>query len=406
MFCDQYAELHFALPLCHFLAVPLLDFYFTTLAPMTTDNTLSTTSHKPRILTGDTPTSTGLHLGHYVGSLENRLRLQDEYDCYFLIANVHAFTTLADKPADIRANTLGIIKDWLAVGLDPERSTFVLQSEIPAIAELTFLFAMLIPFNKVMRNPTLKTEIETKGLGETYPFGFPMYAVGQCADILAFRPELVPVGEDQEAHIEMCRDVALKFNQMYCGVGNRVPAEEHAKANSAGAGGLFPIPRAKIGRVARLAGLDGVNKMSKSLGNAIFLYDDAKTVQKKLNKITVIVDEATKRVAQNHVLLQYCDAFLAEDRAKAIRAEYASGKEMMHGHIKAELGEAVNALIEPMRVRRARLEASPLPGHLGGDEMVIDVIRKGVAKANVVAEETLHEAKKAMGMGFLKRKIS
>ena len=127
------------------------------------------------------------------------------------------------------------------MGLDPERSTFVLQSEIPAIAELTFLFAMLIPFNKVMRNPSLKTEIETKQLGDTYSFGFPMYAVGQCADILTFRPELVPVGADQEAHIEMCRDVALKFNQLYCGVGNRVPAEEHAKA-----GGLFPIPKAKI----------------------------------------------------------------------------------------------------------------------------------------------------------------
>src|SRR5215510_6182069 len=160
---------------------------------------------RPRILTGDTPTSSGLHLGHYVGSLENRLRLQDEYECYFLIANIHAFTTLAEKPAEVRANTVAIVKDWLAVGLDPDRSTFVLQSEVPAIAELTFLFAMLIPFNKVMRNPTLKTEIDSKGLntggGDTYPFGFPMYAVGQCADILTFRPDLVPVGEDQEAHI-------------------------------------------------------------------------------------------------------------------------------------------------------------------------------------------------------------
>ncbi|HVU63924.1 MAG TPA: hypothetical protein VHC70_08100, partial [Phycisphaerales bacterium] len=188
-------------------------------------------SLKPRILTGDTPTSTGLHLGHYVGSLENRLALQDEYDCYFLIANVHAFTTLSAEPEQVRANTIGIVKDWLAVGLDPERSTFVLQSEIPAIAELTFLFAMLIPFKKVMRNPTIKTELVDKfgmELGELFAsgpeedggggkpgpsFGFPLYSVGQCADILAFRPELVPVGEDQEAHIEMCRDVAVKFNQ-------------------------------------------------------------------------------------------------------------------------------------------------------------------------------------------------
>ncbi len=350
---------------------------------------------KPRILTGDTPTHTGLHLGHYVGSLENRLKLQDEYDCYFLIANVHAFTTLADKPADIRANTIGIVKDWLAVGLDPDRSTFVLQSEIPAIAELTFLFAMLIPFNKVMRNPTLKTEIETKGLGDSYPFGFPMYAVGQCADILAFRPELVPVGEDQEAHIEMCRDVALKFNQMYCGVGNRVEPQDHVRA-----GGVFPIPRAKIGRVARLVGLDGTNKMSKSLGNAIFLYDDAKTVQKKLNRITTGRQSPTEPGDVNNILMQYVDIFIGGERAAEIKRRYAAGDNIGDGHVKAELGEAINALIEPMRQRRARLDGP------GGDAVVHDVIRRGIARANTVAEETLHMAKKAMQLDFGQRRVS
>ena len=355
------------------------------------------TSTKPRILTGDTPTSTGLHLGHYVGSLENRLRLQDDYDCYFLIANVHAFTTLADKPDQIRANTLGIVKDWLAVGLDPDRSTFVLQSEIPAIAELTFFFAMLLPFNKVMRNPTLKTEIEMKGLGDAYSFGFPMYAVGQCADILAFRPELVPVGEDQEAHIEMCRDVALKFNQLYCGVNNRTLPEDHAKA-----GGVFPVPKAKIGRVARLAGTDGVNKMSKSLGNAIFLYDTEKDVQKKINKITVQPDPATNLVPQSHVLLQYCDAFLPKERADAIRADYASGKDVMHGHIKAELGAAINTLLTPIRERRAKLESTPDKG----DAQVQEVIKRGAARANQVAEETLYLAKQAMQAGFFPRTLT
>ncbi len=350
---------------------------------------MPTDASKPRILTGDTPTSTGLHLGHYVGSLENRLALQDRYDCYFLIANVHAFTTLAEKPTEVRANTIGIVKDWLAVGLDPDRSTFVLQSEIPAIAELTFLFAMLLPFNKVMRNPTLKTEIESKNLGDTYSFGFPMYAVGQCADILTFRPDLVPVGEDQEAHIEMCRDVASKFNQLYCGVNNRVPPEEHVQA-----GGLFPVPKAKIGRVARLVGLDGVQKMSKSLGNAIFLYDDAKTVQKKINKITVLPDPATGLVAPGHVLLQYCEAFLPAERADQIKADYASGREMMHGHIKAELGDAINKLIDPMRTRRATLDGP------AGDERVAEVIRAGRAKANLVAEETLYRAKQAMKLDF------
>ena len=354
-------------------------------------------AHKARILTGDTPTSTGLHLGHYVGSLENRLRLQDEYDCYFLIANVHAFTTLADKPEEIRANTIGIVKDWLAVGLDPDRSTFVLQSEIPAIAELTFLFAMLIPFNKVMRNPTLKTEIESKKLGDTYPFGFPMYAVGQCADILAFRPELVPVGEDQEAHIEMCRDVALKFNQMYSGVGNRVEAKDHVKA-----GGLFPIPAAKIGRVARLVGLDGVQKMSKSLGNAIFLYDDAKTVQKKINKITTGRQSPTEPGDAGNILMQYVDAFIGStdpERAAEIKRRYAAGDNIGDGHVKQELGEAINKLLEPMRARRVKLDGAE------GDAIATDVIKRGVKKANVVAEETLYLAKRGMGLEFGRRRF-
>ncbi len=369
---------------------------------------MSTPAAKPRILTGDTPTSTGLHLGHYVGSLENRLALQDQYDCYFLIANVHAFTTLAERPADIRANTIGIVKDWLAVGLDPDRSTFVLQSEIPAIAELTFLFAMLLPFNKVMRNPTLKTEIETKQLGDSYPFGFPMYAVGQCADILAFRPDLVPVGEDQEAHIEMCRDVAMKFNQLYCGIGNRVPPEQHARPGTPGENAVFPIPRAKVGRVARLVGLDGVNKMSKSLNNAIFLYDDAKAVQKKVNKITTGRQSPTEPGDPTNILMQYVDAFIGNtnpDRAAELKRRYAAGDNLGDGHVKAELGEAINALLEPMRQRRTKLDVPPAPGHLGGDELVLDVIRKGIKKANVVAEETLYVAKKAMGLEFGKRVI-
>ncbi len=344
---------------------------------------------KARILTGDTPTHTGLHLGHYVGSLENRLKLQDEYDCYFLIANVHAFTTLSEKPEQIRANTIGIVKDWLAVGLDPERSTFVLQSEIPAIAELTFLFAMLLPFNKVMRNPTIKTEIETKGLGDSYSFGFPLYAVGQCADILTFRPDLVPVGEDQEAHIEMCRDVALKFNQLYCGVGNRVTPEEHVKA-----GGVFPIPKAKIGRVARLIGLDGVNKMSKSLGNAIFLYDSAKEVQKKINKITTGRQSPTDPGDVGNVLMQFVDAFIPSERAAELKRRYAAGDNLGDGHVKQELGEAINKLIDPMRIRRAELDGDR------GDAMVAEVIKRGIRKANVVAEETLALAKKAMKLEF------
>ena len=171
---------------------------------------------KKRLLTGDTPTGP-LHLGHFTGTLENRLKLQSEYDCYFILANKHSFTTLLDKSEKVREYTLQVATDWLAAGIDPNKSNMFIQSEVPEIDELTFYFAMLLPFNQVMRNPTLKDEIVNKGLGDTYSFGFPMYAVGQTADILAFRPDLVPVGKDQLPHIEMTREVARKFNFVFEG---------------------------------------------------------------------------------------------------------------------------------------------------------------------------------------------
>ena len=350
---------------------------------------------RPRILTGDTPTHTGLHLGHWVGSLENRVKLQDEYDCFFLLANMHAYTTLAEEPDRIRANTMGILRDWLAAGIDPERSTIVLQTEIPAIAELTWFFAMLLPFNRVMSNPTIKTEIELKNLGDTYSFGFPMYAVGQCADILAFRPELVPVGEDQEAHIEMCRAVAGKFNQVYCKVGNRVPPEGHVAA-----GGVFPVPKAKIGRVPRLVGIDGVNKMSKSLGNAIFLFDSPAEVKKKVGKIFTGRQSPTEPGKGDNVLMQYCDAFLSEARAEELRDRYTRGDNIGDGHIKAELTEVINTLLEPMRARRTMLETPE------GEAMMVDLLKVHTRKANAVAEETLAMAKKAMNLDYFKRTLS
>ncbi|HEX4044997.1 MAG TPA: tryptophan--tRNA ligase, partial [Gammaproteobacteria bacterium] len=237
---------------------------------------------KPRILTGDTPTGR-LHLGHWVGSLENRVNLQNDYDCYFIIANVHAFTTRMDKPAEIHQSVLDITLDFLAAGIDPQRSTIFLQSNIAAIAELTFFFSMLVPFTRLMRNPTIKDEIRDKGLGDNYPFGFLLYPVGQIADILAFRPQLVPVGEDQVPHIEMTREVARRFNQLYCQVDPHTEDADYIKK-----GGLFPIVEVKSGRACRLPGIGapgaGGNllKMSKSLNNAIFLSDDADTVQKKV----------------------------------------------------------------------------------------------------------------------------
>lgn len=350
---------------------------------------------RPRILTGDTP-SGRLHLGHWVGSLENRVRLQDEYDCFFLLANVHGFTTRADSSADVRRDTLEIAKDWLAAGIDPERSTLVLQSEIPAIAELSWYFAMLLPFNRVMRNPTLKTEIELKGLGDHYSFGFPLYAVGQCADILAFRAELVPVGEDQVAHIEMCREVARRFNWTYAGVDPQTKDEAHLAA-----GGLFPIPSALVGRVGRLPGTDGKNKMSKSLGNTIFLTDTAKDIKKKMGALYTGRQSMTEPGDVENALFQYVRAFVKDpSRVAELEDRYARGDNIGDGHVKAEVAAAIDALLAPMRERRAALEGD------AGDRRVLEILRAHTAKANAVAEETLYRAKQAMSLDFGRRSLA
>lgn len=329
---------------------------------------------RPRILTGDTPTGR-LHIGHWVGSLENRVRLQDDYDCHFLIANVHALTTRADKVDEVRRDSLDIVRDWLACGLDPERSTFVLQSEIPAIAELTFLLAMLLPANRVMRNPTLKAELQTKGLGDHYSFGFPMYTVGQCADILAFRAELVPVGEDQEAHLEMCREVAHRFDQMY--------------------GPIFPIPQAMIGRVGRLPGTDGVHKMSKSLDNAIFLSDSTDTIRKKMARLHTGRQATTDPGDPNNALFQYARTFMT-DRAHVdeLADRYARGDNIGDAAIKAEVATAIDELVAPMRERRAAYDGPR------GDGMIVELLRAHAVRANAVANDTMVQVKDAMKLAL------
>lgn len=349
---------------------------------------------RPRILTGDTPTGS-LHLGHWVGSLENRVRLQSNYDCYFLLANMHAYTTRSEAPDDIRRDTIEIVKDWLAAGIDPQRACILLQTEVPAIAELTWFFAMLVPFNRVMRNPTLKTEIDSKGLGDKYSFGFPMYAVGQCADILAFRPELVPVGEDQVAHIEMCREVARRFNQVYCNVDPKTEDDDYVKA-----GGLFPIPKALVGRVARLAGIDGVQKMSKSLGNAIFLSDEPAAVKKKVGKIFTGRQSPTEPGDIANALFQFVEAFIPDPaRVAELKDRYSRGDNIGDGHIKAEVTDAINAMLAPMRERRAQYDGP------AGEKMIVEVIRDGTARANRLAEETLWLAKKAMRLDLFRRTL-
>jgi tryptophanyl-tRNA synthetase len=321
---------------------------------------------RPRILTGDTPTGR-LHLGHYVGSLENRIRLQHDHDCYILIANVHAFTTRASRPDDIRRDTIEIVRDQLAAGIDPALSTFVVQSEIPAIAELTFLLAMLVPFSRVMRNPTLKAEIKNKQLGDHYSFGFPLYAVGQCADILAFGANLVPVGDDQVAHIEMTREVARRFAQFY-------------------GAGVLPIPEPVLGRVGRLPGIDGVEKMSKSRGNAIYLADTSEEIHRKMARLYTGRQSANEPGDPANALFQYARAFMPDQqRVRQLAERYVRG-DIGDAAVKSEVADAIDALVAPMRERRARYT----------DAKVVELLRDHATRANLVANETLTRVKDAM----------
>ena len=358
---------------------------------------------RPRILTGDTPTGK-LHLGHYVGSIENRLSLQADHECFFLIANKHAFSTRADQPADIRQSVLDIATDWLAVGIDPNVSAMFVQSEVPAIDELTFFFAMLVPFNVVMKNPTIKDEIRDKGLGDNYPFGFPLYVVGQAADILAFRPDLVPVGEDQIPHLELAKTIAKRFDQMYCGVDPQTPDDGYLKA-----GGLFPIFKPKLGRVRRLVGTGAPGahgdllKMSKSLGNAIFLSDDADTVRKKVMSMYTdpkrlrATDPGETDPAKNplwafHETFNPDAAWVDEHREL-----YRTGK-VGDVAVKRSLVDVLNAIIDPIRTRRQHFEQRP--------DDVLDALRIGTRRANAVAEETLALAKKALRQDYFPRSLT
>ena len=353
------------------------------------------TSKKPRLLTGDTPTGR-LHLGHWVGSLENRVALQDAYDCYFIIANVHAFTTRADKPDDIRQSVFDIATDYLAAGIDPKRSTIFIQSEIPAIADLTFFFSMLIPYPRLMRNPTIKDEIRDKKLGDNYSFGFLLYAIGQVADILTFRPELVPVGEDQVPHIEMTREVARKFNQLYCGVDPHTEDQDYVKK-----GGLFPIVEAKLGRARRLVGTSAPDangnllKMSKSLNNAIFLSDDADTISRKV--MSMYTDPNRLKASdpgtiENNPLWVFHETFNPDqDWVREAEERYQQGK-IGDVECKKRLIEVLVNLIEPIRNRRQLYEKDP--------GQVLSILKEGTEKANVVAEETLRLAKLMMKQNY------
>lgn len=350
---------------------------------------------KPRLLTGDTPTGR-LHLGHWVGSLENRVAMQVDYDCYFLLANAHAFTTKVGQAESIRESTLQIALDYLAAGIDPSKSTIFIESDVPAIYELATWFSMLIPYPRLMRNPTIKDEIRDKQLGHNYSMGFLWYPILQVADILAFQADVVPVGEDQVPHLELTREVARRFNQMYCGVDSHIDDKEYVKA-----GGIFPIFECKLGRVQRLVGLGGPSdngqllKMSKSLNNAILLSDDPDTIHKKV--MSMYTDPNRLRATdpgkiEGNPLWVFHDTFNPDKQwIEKTKAKYREGS-IGDVDCKKQLIEVLVELLTPMQQRRAEYENDP--------EHVLKVLRQGAEKANSVAETTLQKVKEAVHQVF------
>ncbi len=350
---------------------------------------------KLRVLTGDTPTGR-LHLGHWVGSLENRVLMQNDYECYYLLANLHALTTRAENPAQIQQDTLDIAIDFLCAGIDPKKSCIFVQSDIPAISELAFIFSMLIPFPRLMRNPTIKDEIRDKGLGDSYPFGFLLYPVGQVADILAFRPVLVPVGEDQIPHLEMAREVARRFNQLYCGVDPHT-----ADPLQVDNGGLFPVIEPKLGRVKRLVGTGAPNeqglllKMSKSLNNSILLTEDADSVQRKV--MGMYTDPKRLKASdpgniEDNPLWIFHDAFNPDkDWITEAKMRYQKGQ-IGDVECKKRLVDVLTAFIAPLHEKRVQLEKNM--------DYVKSVLREGAAKANAIANKTLRLTKEALHQVF------
>ena len=329
---------------------------------------------KKRILTGDRP-SGRLHLGHFVGSLANRVRLQDEYEQYILIADVQALTDNFTDPQMVADSVKELVLDYVASGIDPEKSTIVVQSKIPAIAELTVFFMNLVSLNRVLRNPTVKTEIEQKGYGESVPAGFAMYPVSQAADITAFGADLVPVGDDQLPMVEQTREIVRKFNSLY--------------------GEVLKEPEALLSDYPRLVGLDGKSKMSKSLGNCIFLADSAEEVQKKV--MSMYTDPKRLKptdpgTVEGNPVFIYHDAFNPNKaEVEDLKTRYRAGT-VGDVEVKQKLVMAINNFLEPMRIRRAELEKNP--------ERIDAILREGAVKGKKVSDEVLSQVKKAMKINY------
>ncbi|MFN0097000.1 MAG: tryptophan--tRNA ligase [Dehalococcoidia bacterium] len=338
-------------------------------------------SERKRILTGIRPTGS-LHLGHYAGALENWVRLQHDYECFFLIAD-YQVSDYADDIKRVRDAVWEVALDWLAVGLDPEGSSFVIESLVPEHAELTTWLSWFLPLGMLERNPTLKAEMESieqgdeKKAGKSVPVAFYNYPVMQVANILMPRAHLVPVGEDQLPHIELTRETARRFNREFKPI--------------------FPEPEALVGRVPRLVGIDGNAKMSKSRGNTIDLKDSRDTVAKKIKGMYAGpprgLDEPGK-VEENPIFL-YLDAFDPDKPEVANLKEQYARTGVGNKILKDRLTVALNDLLDPFRDRRAGYE-----GNLG---LVRDALEAGTNRMRVVAQETMALVRDALDLNYLEK---
>ncbi|MCI1893526.1 MAG: tryptophan--tRNA ligase [Lactobacillus sp.] len=336
---------------------------------------------KKVILTGDRPTGR-LHIGHYIGSLKNRVALQNsgDYNTFIMIADTQALTDNARNPEKIRHSLMEVALDYLAVGIDPAKSTILVQSGVPALTELTMYYLDLVSVSRLNRNPTVKTEIKQKAFGESVPAGFLIYPVSQAADITAFKADTVPVGDDQEPMLEQTREIVRTFNRTYQ---KEVLVEPE---------GYFP-PKG----LGRLPGIDGNAKMSKSLNNGIYLADDADTVQKKIMSMYTDPDHIHVQdpgKVEGNVVFTYLDVF-DPDKAKVadLKAQYEHGG-LGDVKIKRYLNEVMEATLAPIRARREEYAKDM--------DAVADMLIAGTKHANDVANQTLTEVRDAIGFNYFK----
>jgi tryptophanyl-tRNA synthetase len=330
-----------------------------------------------RVLTGDTPTGK-LHLGHYVGTLENRVKLQNEYEMFILFADTHALTTLSETPKVVAESTKEVLLDNLAVGLDPKNVTFFAESAVPEIYELAAIFSMYVSHNRALRNPTIKDEIVSKALGDQFSLGFINYPIYQAADILCVKGQVVPVGKDQEAHLEQTREIARMLNKL---TGSEI----------------FLEPEALIGRVGKLVGIDGNPKMGKSLNNAIFLSDSSERVEEKVMRMYTDpkrIHPTDPGTVEGNPVFIYLDAFATEkdkEQVQNYKSQYEKGK-VGDVEVKKSLARVLNEFLEPIRQRRSEFERQP--------ELLKSILKEGNQKTRGEATKTLNELKQKLGFSF------